>query len=98
MKGGYTTAGLIYRICPQNLGNLELDNPYFTLQQNVPNPFNISTMLSYNMKQNSAVKIVLYDLFGKEAAILVDGKQLVEKVILWRNFVEHFCNLFFFAN
>lgn len=82
MKGGYTTAGLIYRICPQNLGNLELDNPYFILQQNVPNPFNISTMLSYNMKQNSAVKIVLYDLFGKEVAILVDGNKEAGKHIL----------------
>ena len=34
------------------------------------------------MKQNSAVKIVLYDLFGKEVAILVDGNQEAGKHIL----------------
>lgn len=75
MKGGYTTTGLIYRICPQGLGTEDFENPYFTLQQNAPNPFSTTTTLSYTMKQNSMVKIVLYDMFGREVAVLADGQQ-----------------------
>jgi hypothetical protein len=75
MKGGYTTSGLIYRICPQGLGTEDFQNPYFSLDQNQPNPFSTTTTLNYNMKQNSNVKIVLYDMFGREVAVLADGLQ-----------------------
>lgn len=73
MKGGYTTSGLIYRICPQGLGTEDFNNPYFALQQNQPNPFNTTTTLNYSIKQNTQVKIVLYDMFGREVAVLSDG-------------------------
>lgn len=75
MKGGYTTSGLIYRICPQGLGTEEFNNPYFTIQQNQPNPFSASTTINYTMKQNAQVKFVLYDMFGREVAVLSDGSQ-----------------------
>ncbi|CAN5388093.1 hypothetical protein BH09BAC5_BH09BAC5_24880 [soil metagenome] len=75
MKGGYTTSGLIYRICPQNLGMEDFINPYFALQQNQPNPFNISTTINYTMKQNTEVKITLYDMFVREVTVLANGIQ-----------------------
>lgn len=75
MKGGYTTNGQIYRVCPTGLGTEDLINPYFSLQQNAPNPFSTTTVLKYNMKQNAQVKIVLYDIFGREVAVLANDTQ-----------------------
>jgi len=44
----------------------------FTLCQNYPNPFNPSTTIRYTLAKDSEVKIVIYDLFGKEVAMLVN--------------------------
>lgn len=76
MKGGYTLNGQIYRVCPTGLGTEDFMNPYFALQQNAPNPFSTTTILKYNMKQNAQVKIVLYDIFGREVAVLADDSQV----------------------
>lgn len=75
MKGGYTTSGLIYRICPQGLGEEDFINPYFSFSQNVPNPFTTTTTLKYTMKQDASAVIVLYDMFGREVSVLADGMQ-----------------------
>ncbi|HET6991876.1 MAG TPA: PQQ-dependent sugar dehydrogenase, partial [Bacteroidia bacterium] len=75
MTGGYNANGNIKRICPQGLDVENHDNPYFSIQPNVPNPFSTTSTLSYSMKQNAAVHIGLYDLGGKEVAVLVDGAQ-----------------------
>lgn len=75
MKGGYTSNGKIYRICPQGLGTEDFMNPYFSLQQNAPNPFSTTTTLKYSIKQNAEVKIVLYDIFGREVAVLANGSE-----------------------
>ncbi|HTL82742.1 MAG TPA: PQQ-dependent sugar dehydrogenase [Bacteroidia bacterium] len=74
MKGGYTTSGLIYKICPSGLGTEEFENQYFTLQQNVPNPFSTTSVIHYNVKQNCDIKISVYDMFGKEVAVLANGE------------------------
>jgi hypothetical protein len=43
------------------------------LLQNYPNPFNPSTKISYGIKSESHVKLVIYDLLGREVKILVNG-------------------------
>ncbi len=44
----------------------------FRLQQNYPNPFNPSTTIRFDLPKRSSVKLKLYDMLGREVAILVD--------------------------
>ena len=47
----------------------------FTLYQNNPNPFNPSTVISYDLFASSNVTLKIYTLNGKQAAVLVDEFQ-----------------------
>ena len=47
----------------------------YELKQNYPNPFNPNTIIEYNINKNSAVKVVIFDILGKEIKTLVDTKQ-----------------------
>lgn len=47
----------------------------FTLSRNYPNPFNPSTLISYNLSDNTHVKLVVYDMLGREISVLVDEPQ-----------------------
>ncbi len=45
------------------------------LYQNYPNPFNPSTIISYSLHQSDFVKVMVYDVLGREVAILVNKEQ-----------------------
>jgi hypothetical protein len=45
----------------------------FSLSQNYPNPFNPSTVVSCQWPVVSIVRLAIYDLLGKEVAVLVEG-------------------------
>ncbi len=46
----------------------------FHLSQNYPNPFNPITKISYDIPQNSIVKLTIYDILGREVIILVNNE------------------------
>lgn len=47
----------------------------FSLFQNFPNPFNPVTNIKYEIKETSNVKIIVYDIQGKEIAVIVNQRQ-----------------------
>lgn len=57
------------------LGNEEKKFPVddYSIGQNYPNPFNPSTNISFAVEQTGNVTITLYDVTGKQVALLVNG-------------------------
>ncbi len=47
----------------------------FKLNQNYPNPFNPTTEISYSLDRSTNVKLVVFDLMGREVMTLVDQVQ-----------------------
>lgn len=45
----------------------------YELAQNYPNPFNPSTNIKYNLSRSSYVSIKVFDVLGRQVALLVDG-------------------------
>jgi Secretion system C-terminal sorting domain len=46
----------------------------FELAQNYPNPFNPSTVINFSIPMHSNVKVAVYNVLGKEVAVLIDGE------------------------
>lgn len=90
MKGGYVTngAGSIYRVCPQGLGTPEFDNSGFYIKQNSPNPFNTTSNVTFKMTETARATVTLYDVFGRQVAVLVDGMQVAGEHTLTIDAVE----------
>lgn len=47
----------------------------FSLQQNYPNPFNPATTIRYSLAKPEHVKLIAYDILGRQVRVLIDGKQ-----------------------
>ncbi len=73
--GGYNGTFTIGINLPTGVDDSQIEPDGFSLQQNYPNPFNPSTTITYNLPIGSAVKLVVYDVFGREVATLVEAKQ-----------------------
>jgi hypothetical protein len=61
----YTTA-----VKDRNVGPVQ-----YELAQNFPNPFNPTTTIAYGLKNSGKVRLSVFDIMGKEVAVLVDGSQ-----------------------
>jgi hypothetical protein len=50
--------------------------PNYHLYQNYPNPFNPSTVISFQLPVFSHVKLIIYDILGREVTKLIDEDRL----------------------
>lgn len=59
-----------------NIVDVDLSLPVeFSLSQNYPNPFNPSTTISYKIAKQGLVNLTVYNILGKEVAMLVNEVQ-----------------------
>ncbi len=78
----YLTVGLEALLSPSGLptslghGHVDQSIPKaFGLLQNYPNPFNPETMISYQIPFDSRVRVLVYDVLGREKQTLFEGQQ-----------------------
>lgn len=73
MKGGYTTNGAIYRVCPTGLNIEEPESPLSQFAV-APNPFSSTATVEFTLKESKKIKLSLFDINGKRG-ITVYSKQ-----------------------
>jgi len=65
---------------PDNSSGITAENNFIPdgiiLYQNYPNPFNPSTNIRFEVPHSTNIKLVLYDLLGREVRILFEGEAL----------------------
>ena len=54
----------------ENIGGLPSE---FELKGNYPNPFNPTTNIQYSVPSNADVRLAVFDMLGREVAVLVNG-------------------------
>ena len=60
-------------IFKMSTGTVVVGNQDFTFEQNAANPFSLYTSVVYSLKKPMDVKVVLYDMLGRELLILREG-------------------------
>lgn len=75
---GYSSESMTAASSPQSLKFqlLELIKDY-TLDQNFPNPFNPTTIISYTIPKDGMVTLKIFDALGREVETLVNERQTV---------------------
>jgi subtilisin-like proprotein convertase family protein len=64
---------LTYETLIGGIQTIEIPN-YYSLSQNYPNPFNPSTQIKFSVPKTSNVTMKVYDVLGKEVAVLVNNE------------------------
>jgi hypothetical protein len=57
------------------ISNTDINPNVFSLEQNYPNPFNPTTKIYYTLKDNGKVRLSVYDIVGREVAVLTNDMQ-----------------------
>jgi len=77
--------GQIVKLLPDPVGINNNNEPAeYSLEQNFPNPFNPKTVVRYSIGSESTVSVRIYDITGKEIAVLVnENKQPGSYEVVW---------------
>ena len=67
----------------------------FQMRQNYPNPFNPTTMINYQLAANSYTTLKVYDVLGREAAVLVNEVKAVGEYSVSFNGLKHSSGIYF---
>ncbi len=63
----------------------ELPPPVAALEQNVPNPFNPSTVIRFTLAREETIDLRIYDVSGREVAVLARGRAAAgPHAVTWR--------------
>lgn len=69
----------------------------FELSQNYPNPFNSSTKISFSLKKKSYVEIIIYDVLGRETAVIANSSYNSGRYDLFFNANDLASGLYFYT-
>jgi hypothetical protein len=80
----FDKGGVAYTFYPVQSGTVSVDNSPneetliegFRLYQNYPNPFNPNSEIRYQISEFRYVRLAVYDLLGREVAVLVDAQKV----------------------
>lgn len=74
-NGGTNFFTTRYHFPPIGIKSISSEVPAsFNLEQNYPNPFNPVTNIRFDVSKSSNIKIVIFDVLGREIAVLADEK------------------------
>ena len=67
--------GSVDMLTHAEIGDLTALPDRFGLEQNVPNPFNPSTVIGYQLAEGGDVRLAIYSVLGQEVRVLVNERQ-----------------------
>ncbi|RPI15896.1 MAG: T9SS C-terminal target domain-containing protein [Ignavibacteriae bacterium] len=90
--------GVYGDVTPVGITSNQNTNPVkFSLCQNYPNPFNPTTIINYQLAKNSDVKLVIFDITGKEIAVLVNEEQITGSYNVEWNASNYASGVYFYS-
>jgi len=79
-----------------SLDDIQIVPKEFKLEQNYPNPLNLSTTISYSISTFNFINLTIYDILGKEVRPLVNEFQLSGRYTVYFNAEKFTSGIYFY--